>query len=106
MKSAINVLISVGLGKNMRDPDERPDGVIIKELCLCGCGEHIIHSYNRIKRRLPPPLWKWGHFGRINLKKFRFKKNNVPWNKNKKHSKKSIQKMRDARKRYYREKKN
>ena len=65
----------------MRDINERPEGVIIKELCLCGCGEHIIHSYNRIKRGLPPPLWKWGHFGWISLKKFRFVKGHVPWDK-------------------------
>lgn len=73
--------------------DERPDGIIIKEFCLCGCGEHIIHSYNRIKRGLPPPKYKWGHFGRISLKKFRFKKGHVPWDKGFPRSKATCEKI-------------
>jgi hypothetical protein len=46
----------------------RPEGIIIKKLCKCGCGEHIIHSYNRIKRGQKPPYFRWGHHGIITLK--------------------------------------
>ncbi len=50
-------------------------GIITDIKCGCGeCDEYIVHSWNRVKRGLPPPLYIHGHFGIINLKPFRFKK--------------------------------
>ena len=61
------------------DDVDIPYGILIDKLCKCGCEEHIIYSFNRIHRNEPPPRYKWGHFGIINLKEYRYKKGNIPW---------------------------
>jgi hypothetical protein len=72
---------------------ERPEGIITDKLCKCGCGEYVIHSFNRIRRGQEPPDYKWGHFGIISLKEFRWKKGNKPWNENGHHTPETIEKI-------------
>jgi hypothetical protein len=77
---------------------ERPEGIITSKLCKCGCGEFVIHSFNRIRRGQEPPNYKWGHHGRITLKKYRFKKGNIPWDKGVNRPKSTCEKISKAKK--------
>jgi len=65
-----------------KSSSERPSGIITNKKCKCGeCREYIIQSFYRIKRGLKAPDYIHGHFGRISLKKFRFKEGHIPWDK-------------------------
>jgi hypothetical protein len=76
----------------------RPRGILINKRCKCRCGEFIIYSFNRIKRGQPPPSYIWGHFGRISLYKYRFRKGNVPWDQGGHHAQKTKDKISRSRK--------
>jgi hypothetical protein len=77
---------------------ERPEGIITQIKCGCGCTNFVIHSFNRIKRGLPPPRFIWGHHGRITLKKYRFNKGCIPWDKGMNRPKSTCEKISKSRK--------